>query len=158
MKEQKHLKLSLDKALEAYTKGDKARKQFLIDLYGKEHFLTDIKERVTDYPSACKELNVLQLTIDHFAFMGKDAKRYFNRHQLTIIIRALNEGWEPDFTNYEYKYYNYNYWNTSINGFSSGVFSCYDDSSVGSDLLLKSRELAEYAYKIAKQQYLSYHI
>lgn len=157
MEKQKHLKLSLEKALEAYTKGDKARKQFLIDLYGKEYFLTDVKERVIDYPSACKELNILQLTEDHFAFMGNDAKRYFNRHQLTIIIRALNEGWEPDFTNSEYKYYNYPYWNTSTSGFSSGVVGCCGAASVGSDLMFKSRELAEYAYKIATKQYIAYH-
>lgn len=156
MKEQKHLKLSLEKAVEAYTNGDKARKQFLIDLYGKEHFLTDIKDRVIDYPSACKELNIQQLTVDHFAFMGRDAKRYFNRHQLTIIIRALNEGWEPDFTDTQYKYYNYLYWDTSINGFSSSVYVYYF-TEVGSDLMLKSRELAEHAYKIAKTQYLAYH-
>lgn len=156
MKEQ-HLKLSLEKALEAYSKGDKARKQFLIDLYGKEPFLTDVKERVIDYPSACKELNVLQLTIDHFAFMGSDAKRYFNRHQLTIIIRALNEGWEPDFTDTEYKYYNYPYWDSSISGFSSGVSDANFNATVGSDLMFKNRELAEYAWKIAKPTYISYH-
>lgn len=157
MEKQKHLELSLEKALEAYTKGDKARKQFLIDLYGKEHFLTDVKQRVIDYPSACKELNILQLTIDHFAFMGNDAKRYFNRHQLTIIIRALNEGWEPDFTDTEYKYYNYPYWKSSINGFSSRVTSYFYDAVVGSDLMFKNRELAEYAYKIATKQYIAYH-
>jgi len=156
MKEQKHLKLSLEKALEAYTKGDSARKQFLIDLYGKDHFLTDVKERVIDYPSACKELNILQLTVDHFACMGLDAKRYFNRYQLTIIIRALNEGWEPDFTNEEYKYYNWPYWNKQENGFSSGVRCSYDCTGVGSDLMFKNRSLAEHAWKIAKQQYIAY--
>lgn len=152
-----NLKLSIEKALEAYTKGDKARKQFLIDLYGAEHFLTDIKDRVTDYPSACKELNILQLTVDHFAFMGKDAKRYFNRHQLTIIIRALNEGWEPDFTDSEYKYYNYPYWDSSSNGFSSGVHVSDYVSASGSDLMFKNRELCEYAWKIAKTAYIAYH-
>lgn len=155
MKEQKHLKLSLEKALEAYTKGDKARKQFLIDLYGKEYFLTDIKDRVIDYPSACKELNIQQLTVDHFAFMGNDAKRYFNRHQLTIIIRALNEGWEPDFTDSTYKWYNYPY--QQSNGFSSCVLCITYVTSVGSDLMLKSKELTEYAWKIAKTQYIAYH-
>lgn len=152
----KNLKLSLEKALEAYSKGDNARKQFLIDMYGKEHFLTDIKDRVTDYASACKELNILQLTIDHFACLGSDAKRYFNRHQLTIITRALNEGWEPDFSNLsEYKYYNYPY--QDKNGFSSFVYCDYYDASVSSDLMFKSNELAAYAWKIAKTQYIAYH-
>jgi len=155
MEKQKHLELSLEKALEAYTKGDKARKQFLIDLYGKEHFLTDVKERVIDYPSACKELNILQLTEDHFAFMGKDAKRYFNRHQLTIIIRALNEAWEPDFTDSNYKWYNYPY--QQSNSFSSRVIFDIRHATVGSDLMFKSKELTEYAWKIAKTQYIAYH-
>jgi len=151
----KHLKLDLSKAQEAYKNGDKSIKDFLINAYGKEHFLLDIKDRVTDYESACRELGIEPLTEADFGILPKeDRKVYFNRHQLTIGIRALNEGWKPDFHNHtEYKYYNYVY-SDGKSGFSFSVrvrhFYC------GSDFFLKSNELAKYAQSIFKQQYLNY--
>lgn len=150
------LELEEEKAIEAYKNGSEDVKQFLIDCYGKEHFLTDIKDRVTDYESACKELGIKPLTEADFSILpNKDQKRYFNRHQITIVVRALNEGWEPDFQDHsEYKYYNCPYTDGNV-GFS---FCCrYISVAVaGSDLYYKSRELAEYGQKIMKQQYLDY--
>jgi len=153
----KHLKLDLSKAQEAYKKGDQSIKDFLINAYGKEHFLLDVKERVKDYESACKELGIKPLTEADFGILPKeDRKKYFNRHILTIGIRALNEGWKPDFHNHsEWKWYNYPY-SDGNNGFSFDCdYDCYG-CIAGSDLYLKSKELALYAQKVFKQQYLDY--
>lgn len=153
----KTLKLQKEKAIEAYKNGNEEMKRFLINCYGKEHFLTDIKDRVTDYESACKELGIEPLTEADFGILPeKDQKRYFNRHQITIVVRALNEGWEPDFHNHsEYKYYNYPYADGK-GGFSFGVRYQAYIAYAASDLYYKSHELAEYGQKIMKQQYLDY--
>lgn len=153
----KTLKLDKEKALEAYKNGNDEIKKFLINAYGKEHFLVDIKDRVTDYESACRELGIEPLTEKDFGILTeKDRKKYFNRYVLTIGIRALNEGWEPDFQNHdEYKWYNYPY----TDGKSGFSFDCHYLLSLvyaGSDLYYKSKELAEYGQNIFRQQYLDY--
>lgn len=70
-----------------------------------------ITERVKTFEDACKELGedhklVQQFKAIHEAIAeDKEATAYF---KLGIITAALNEGWEPDFTNDdEYRYYPY---------------------------------------------------
>lgn len=152
----KHLKLELQKAIEAYQKGDSKTKNLLIDLYGKEYFLTDIKDRIIDYESACKELNFEPLSIYDFEMLPEeDRNRYYARHQLTIGIRASNQGWSPNWDDSnEYKYYNYFYKNKG--GFGCRVSYCYSDSGLGSDLHFKNSDLAEHANKVFKQQYIDF--
>jgi|SRR5215217_5815304 len=153
----KHLKIRIEAAQEAYKNGNDEIKKFLINLHGKEHFITDVKERVTDYASACKELNILQVTIEQFGFMGDDAKRYYARYQLTIIVRALIGDWKPDWKNYsEYKYYNYFYWDKDKKCFSSSSSYFYDLCDSGSDLYFPTRELADYARVKFAQLYIDY--
>lgn len=152
----KHLKLELEKAQSAYNNGSSEQKKLLIDLYGKENFLLDIKERVTDYESACEETGRTPLKLSDFdIFSKKDRKRYWNRHQLTVITEALNEGWEPDFDKSDYKYYTYFYKDNGI--FSSVVLISYYYSVVGSDLVFKNNDLANYARKKFTQTYINYH-
>lgn len=151
------LELELENALEAYNNGSQEVKNFLINAYGKKHFLTDIKDRVTDYESACRELGLEPLTEADFGILHKNQrKRYFNRHVLTVVIEALNEDWKPDFQNHsEYKYYNYPY----TDGKGGFAFDCDYYNRIcdaGSDLYYKSRELAEYGQTILKQHYLDY--
>ncbi len=152
------LKLTVEKALEAYKNGTPEHKQLLIDLYGKHHFLINIQDRVFDYPSACAEIGLDPLEVDDFDFLPEiDRNKAYVRHQLTIQTRALNEGWEPDFKKNDYKYYNYFYWDTSKNGFSSLVSDHSFSASVGSDLMFKNNALAEYARKAFEKQYIAYH-
>lgn len=152
-----HLKLKLEKAQSAYKNGSSEQKKLLIDLYGKENFLFNIQERVTDYESACEVTGRTPLKLSDFdIFAKKDRKRYWNRHQLTVITEALNEGWEPDFDKSDYKYYNYFYKEKSV-GFSSYVGSgCYV-AFVGSDLVFKNNDLADYARTQFKENYINYH-
>lgn len=152
----KHLKIKATKALEAYKQASNTNKQFLATLLGEEHFITDIKQRVTDYSSACKVLNRKECTLDHFAFLGtSQAKRQFARHKIATVIEAINQGWTPDWDNdNQYKYYNYFY--NKKNGFSSVVGAYVLGCDVGSDLLLENREKAEYVAKICKEDFIIY--
>ena len=151
-----HLKLELSKAVETYKKGDGKIKALLIDLYGKEYFLLDVKDRVIDYESACKETSFKPLTIEDFEMLPEeDRNRYYARHQLTVGIRALVGDYKPDWDNSsEYKYYNYMY--KEDGGFVSGVRSYAYLSYLGSDFYFPNREIAEHAYKTFKKQYITY--
>lgn len=70
-----------------------------------------ITERVKTFEDACKELGEDHKLVQQFKAIqeaiaeDKEATAYF---KLGIITAALNEGWEPDFTNdSEYRYYPY---------------------------------------------------
>jgi len=152
----KHLKIKATKALEAYNEASEENKQMLVTLLGEENFITDIKQRVTGYSSACKVLKRKECTLDHFAFLGaSQAKRQFARHKIATVIEAINNGWLPDWDNdNQYKYYNYFY--NKKNGFSSDVVAYCSYCFVGSDLLLENRENAEYVAKICKEDFIIY--
>lgn len=157
MKEEKELKVYLERALEAYQNGTTEQKEMLITLWGKKTFTKDIKDRVKDYKSACDELGIKPLTIHSFTFLEEeDQAPAFARHQISIVAKALREEWKPDFKDGKSKYYVYKYWDSLKNGFSSAVTYCDDFCSVGSDLLFPTYELAEYALSILDEQYSTY--
>lgn len=125
---------------EMFAASDAKQKQVLSKLFVKE--IKGIMGKVTSYKTACEVLG-----------LSTETKRTpFER--LCIIIKALNEGWWPDFKNSN----EYKYWNYFI--IRNGVFSYYVTSYcrntsmyVPSALYLKSRELAEYAAEIALEDY-----
>lgn len=130
----------------------------------------NVMERVKTFKDACNELGIehdkwvqdkkdLGLEADVIAYL-----------KLRIIAAALNEGWKPQFTTDEYRYFPWFYLYTqseidemseeeksrvvcrSSYNASGGVavaYANYDSSStsasIGSRLAFKTRELAEYA-------------
>lgn len=132
----------------------------------------NVMERVKTFKDACNELGIehdkwvqdkkdLGLEADVIAYL-----------KLRIIAAALNEGWKPQFTTDEYRYFSwfYLYTQSEIDEMSEeeksrvvyrsysyanaygGVayaYTYYDSSnsntSIGSRLAFKTRELAEYA-------------
>lgn len=136
-------------ALEAWKKADKKEKQLLETLLGTELFNQKITDRVKTFEDALEIVGATdnQKILLDYNGIDKDmlAARAFLK--LTIIAKALNEGWTPDWKNSsECKYYPW--FNMSGSGLS------YDDyaysityTSIGSRLCFKTRELAEYAGK-----------
>lgn len=141
----------------------------------------NVMERVKTFEDACKELGDNHPFIEAYhsfehnvrASVGneylKDIAAYM---RLRIVVAALNEGWEPQFTEEEYRYYPWFcfYTEKEINNMSDtnkkslfrlpsttdygGVAyasaidgSSYTGSNHGSRLAFKTRELAEYAGK-----------
>jgi len=151
-----NLKLDKSKAIEAYKNGDDAIKSFLIDAYGADVFITDIKERVTSYESACAILGRKALTLKDFEFLGESqSKRQFARHKIATGIEAINEGWVADFENEDqYKYYVWMY--NKKRGFSFGVDSYFSRVIAGSDLYAETREKAEIIAKVFLEDYKIY--
>lgn len=70
-----------------------------------------ITDKVKSFEDACKHLglNPNDLPVVYM-LPEKDRKSIIAFYKLTIIIRALNEGWEPDWSNWDkWKYYNWFY-------------------------------------------------
>ncbi len=144
------LQISKANALLAFEGATSKQKTLLSNLFGKSVFQKSAIERIRSYEDACSDLGMEPLSASDFMFLPeRDRKHAFASHKLTIIIQALNEGWVPNWSNSnEYKYYGYFRYSGSGSGFSYGVCICGRAiSGVGSRLVFKSRELAEYAGK-----------
>jgi hypothetical protein len=144
------LQISKANALAAYEGATPKQRKMLSNLFGKAVFQKSAIERIKTYEDACADLDLEPLALSSFMFLpGKDQKHAFASHQLTVLNRALNEGWEPNWSNgQELKYYGYFKYAGSGSGFSFLGYYCGGTlSGVGSRLVFKSRELAEYAGK-----------
>lgn len=113
-----------------------------------------ITDKVKSFEDACKHLglNPNDLPVVYM-LPEKDRKSIIAFYKLTIIIRALNEGWEPDWSNWdEWKYYNWFYVEEGEDQRSSGFrcdgTSCACTSSrAGSRLCCGTPDDAEYIGK-----------
>lgn len=114
-----------------------------------------INDKITSYEACCKLIGIKPLTLKQFGFLGeREGKRQFHLHRVTTGIKAINEGWYPDFENEnESKYYTwfYNKKRGSRSGSSVGVF--YGSFVVG-DLYIQSSEKAEIIAKVFRDDYL----
>lgn len=143
--------------------------------------LLPVTERIKTFEDACNELGdehplVTQYRLSAGAFKGDQQVEDFIAYlQLRIIAAALNEGWEPQFTKDEYRYYPWFYLYTQdevdkmdeeersklllVGGSAANIAQCGISCSVsdnvfafsssyagiGSRLAFKTSELAEYA-------------
>lgn len=176
-----NITISKQDLLNAYREAEPSQKEFMKQLFGAETFAINsiVNERVKTFQDAVNELGddnpfVKQYNMLYSEFgatMDADIIAYL---KLRIIAAALNEGWEPQFTEDEYRYYPYFYFYTKEeyeqlsdedkgrvvgraggNANSNGglVCSSADVASSGSRtgggvrLAFKTRELAEYAGK-----------
>jgi hypothetical protein len=116
----KVLEIKHDSALKAHSAADDAGKKLLENLLGPEVFKIK-KEKVTDrvktFEDACAEVgedptdeNFSEGTVDEIAYK-----------KIKVIVRALNEGWKPDWNNSnQYKWYPWFYLNEP-SGFRFGA-------------------------------------
>ena len=171
-----------EKAQEAYKQAmrsnDKNTCKLLDGIFGADTFRPkDVKDRIKTFEDAINELGEgHKFVVDYTALKGStlsnDVIAYL---KLRIISAALNEGWEPQFTEDEYRYFPWFclYTNREIeqmpqdrrkgvclwggsayNGTRCGLggsYSTYDFSvsstCCGARLTLKTRELAIYSGK-----------
>ena len=149
-------------------------------LFGKDTFRPeDVMERVKTFEDACRELGEEHQFVKAFRsiYTGTDSDiaDVVAYHKLRIVCAALNEGWEPQFTKDETRYYPW-FWfytkeeidemsaddRTKLNmkstdgyqteyaGFASAnslSAPSYSSTNVGSRLCLKSDTLAKYCGK-----------
>lgn len=117
----------------------------------------DIKERIKTFSDV---LNYHGIHEDDFEEGNEELEAdEIAYRQVKLIVKALNEGWLPDWTNSgQSKYFPwFNMGSSSGSGFSCNVYDdWYTYSHVGSRLCFKTRELAEYAGKQFKEIYKQY--
>ena len=127
-------------ARQAHRTADAAGKQLLENLFGKEVFSENIKDRVKTFKDACEITGIDPSTVLD-ANLSPDEVAY---RKIKIITQALNEGWKPDWNNSsEYKYYPYFDMRGSFSYHDYDFW--YPLSHVGSRLCFKSADLAIYA-------------
>ena len=170
---EKELKISADDALQAYKNADNYGKKILEELFGKEFYKIDIKERVKCLEGAVTLLGMDNQTVkDYYSIARKtSAKDSIAFTKLKVIAEALNEGWKPKYNDNEYRYYPCFYiytkeeyeelnedvkkecWEVSQTGYNENgnllyifvdVASTHSRTHSVSSLALKSRELAKY--------------
>ena len=122
-----------------------------------------ITDKIKSFEDACKHLGLNPNDLPVVDMLPeKDRKSIIAYYKLTIITRALNEGWEPDFSNWnEYKYYNWFYVEENKDQRSSGfrfsvAYYANTSTAIGSRLCFKNIELAKYAAEQFKELYREY--
>lgn len=117
----------------------------------------NIKERIKDFSDV---LELLGIDVDYFEEENKGLEEDETAYrQIKLIVKVLNEGWTPDWSNSnEYKYFPWLRMSSSSG--SEFSYNDYDSwattSFVGSRLCFKSRELAEFAGKQFTEIYKQY--
>lgn len=190
------MEIKKENIISAYNSADENGKRTLIALFGEEAVKQSdnrpVTERVKTFRDACRELgdnHPLVMAFDSFledvpyvSIQDADIIAYL---KLRIICAALNEGWEPQFTEDEWRYYPWysvlakEEWDdlserqkkergvffggSASNGALGGVVYAYSYCThankavlIGSRLCFKTSELAIYAAKQFVQDWLDF--
>ena len=130
---------------------------------GNMNEFVNITEKVKTFEDACKVLGLDPKNLPIVENLPeKDRQSIIAYFKLTIIARALNEGWEPDFTDWnEWKYWNWFYVesNGAVAGFACALThstASNTTATIGSRLCFKTRELATYAREQFQDLYFEY--
>lgn len=121
-----------------------------------------MKDKIKTFEDACKVLGI-EPTVPEFSGVEESERKALIAHyKLTVIARALNNGWKPNWNDWnQWKYYPW--FRMGDNGGSPGVGSSfygfgrdYARSAVGSRLCFESEELANYAGQQFEELYKDY--
>lgn len=96
-----------DKVLEAYERCDDYGKEILEGIFGKEAFMTDIKDKVKTFIDAVEILGRNNQTVNDYYDIANNtcAKDILAFAKLKVIAEALNEGWKPKYDIFDGSYY-----------------------------------------------------
>ena len=120
----------------------------------------NITDKVKSFEDACQLLGI-EPNVPEVSMLPENHQKAIVAHyKLVIIAEAVNEGWKPNWDNWdERKYYPW----FDLEGSSSGAGFSYDDcdvwyanSLVGSRLCFKTWELAEHIGKTFIDLYKDY--
>lgn len=101
----KEIKIQKDNVLSAYKNANQEQKELLEHLFGSDVFKpADVRERIKTFADAAKAVGIAdpEEWEENYSEVEPDILAYF---KLRIIVQALNEGWKPQFTEDEWRYY-----------------------------------------------------
>lgn len=101
----KEIKIQKDDVLSAYKNANQEQKELLEHLFGSDVFKpADVRERIKTFADAAKAVGIAdpEEWEENYSEVEPDILAYF---KLRIIVKALNEGWEPSFAEDEWRYY-----------------------------------------------------
>lgn len=141
------LTIKKDDALKIYKNATSKGKTLLENLLGKKTFLKDIKDRINSVDDAIVELGENDPEVIQLRKLQEIeiADNILARQEAVVLIKAYNEGWEPDWTDDDQYKYSHRFYMGGSKG--SSAFRCDDygiwntGSNVGSRLFLKSSDL-----------------
>lgn len=121
-----------------------------------------MKDQIKTFEDACKVLGIEPTVPDFSGVEESERKALVAHYKLTVIARALNNGWKPNWNDHsQWKYYPWFYMGES--GGSPGVgfsFCGYgrgrSGSHVSSRLCFENEELANYAGQQFEELYKDY--
>jgi len=128
--------------------------------FGFDH--NEIPE-ITSFESACNALGIKTDVPDVSALPEKHQKALIAHYKLIIIAEALNQGWTPNYNDYdEWKYFPWfeveaSEENPSGSGFSRSDCDYWNThATVGSRLCFRTKTLAKYAGRQFEELYKDY--
>lgn len=144
----KTLQIDEKKAKGLYENASPEFQAMLEDTFGKK-FFKSIQDRIKSYEDACRELGLDPEDLPEVENCEpEDQASIIAFYKLTIIARALNEGWKPNWRDSnEYKWFPWFKVNRDAAGVSySLTFTTATNANalLGSRLCCKSDELATY--------------
>ena len=116
-------------------------------------------KKIKSYEAACKDLGLKPISDEVFnAFQEEDRKTMAAYHKLAVITRAINEGWQPDWSNRdERKYEPYMYTNNAGLAFAITYRApSYTLTIIGSRLCFRDYERATFAVETFGELYKDY--
>lgn len=120
----------------------------------------DTSKKITSYEDACKVLNIQPINEEVFnAFPKEDQRSMLAYHKLTVITRALNNGWKPNWDDQnEWKYYPlFRYVNAGLSCAYTTNSATITLAYFGSRLCFPTSALAKYAAEHFADLYRDYY-
>ena len=106
-------------------------------------------KEIKSYEDACKVLGILPISENAVAaFPKEDRKSMLAYHKLTIIARAINGGWKPDWNDRtQYKYYPVFYYENAGLSYAATTYhaAAYTHAHFGSRLCFQTEAMSDYA-------------
>lgn len=118
------------------------------------------EKKIASYEDACRVLNIQPINEEVFnIFPKEDQRSMLAYHKLTVITRALNNGWKPNWDDRnEWKYYPlFRYVNAGLSCATTLNAAADTNATVGSRLCFPTSALAKYAAEHFADLYRDYY-
>lgn len=138
------MKISVDEAKKLYPTAPDWLKEKLDDEFGAETFQAKAYEEIKTFEDACAQLGIDPLTVCNPADTTDEAAY----KKLKVVVKAVNNGWQPDWNKTDQRKWWPWFRLSSGFGFSVSDFDCVSaDSGVGSRLCFQTEEKSDYTAK-----------